>query len=566
MVIPRKALSISHILLAAFLLAGLLPAAVVTAMAFAAARDTLEAEIGHELQARAAAASSEVDRMMFERLQNVASWSRLEIMQELRVGDVDKRLSRFLAELKASYGGVYVALHVTDGNRIIVASSEPRQLGQRYDPPAMGPGIALSHDGARPLALSADRLPLAADIADETDGGPIGTLYAVFDWSQVRQILATATSDGNSVALLDRRGNRLAATDRWSDHLREPYLSAEADSAGYQSFPGFGWRIAMLQPKSVALAPVRQLGWAFLLLLVSTVVIAALVVVPISASIARPLHRLADFARNFIRAQRAVPPPAGGPAEVRELAAAFQQMIGDLERLKENLTHAAKLAMVGEMAAALSHEVRTPLGILRSSAQILLREPGLGEEAREVCGFIVNETERMNRLITSLLDTARARPPEPLPLDLAELARQAIAMLQAQAGRKHVTLACAEPPGDVTVNCDREQMTQVLLNLLLNALQILPAGGRVEVALQREGDAVVLDVADDGPGIPPELCERVFDPFVTRRPGGIGLGLAVVRQIVAAHGGTISAGRSRLGGALFRLRLPAGDNAIRISP
>jgi len=302
------------------------------------------------------------------------------------------------------------------------------------------------------------------------------------------------------------------------------------------------------------------------ILLAATIVIAALVMIPVAANIARPLDRLTHFTRNFIREQRAVPPPAGGPAEIRELSSAFNQMIQDLERLKQNLTHAAKLAMVGEMAAALTHEVRTPLGILRSSAQLLLREPGLSEEGREVCGFIISETERMNRLISTLLDSARARPPELLPVDLQGLAQQVAAMLAAQAGKRNIALHCAEGAADATTLCDKEQITQVLLNLLLNALQILPEGGRIEVAVRREHDSIVIDVADDGPGIAPELCERVFDPFFTRREGGIGLGLAVVRQIVAAHHGSISAGRSDLGGALFRLRLPAAGNQDTIAP
>jgi two-component system sensor histidine kinase HydH len=128
----RKAPSISHLLLAVFLLATLLPASVMTWMAFSEARDTLETEIGRDLQARAGSVVTEIDRMMFERLQNVASWSRLEIMQELRVGDIDKRLSRFLDETKASYSGVYLELQVVDAGQTIVASSEPRRLGEKF--------------------------------------------------------------------------------------------------------------------------------------------------------------------------------------------------------------------------------------------------------------------------------------------------------------------------------------------------------------------------------------------------------------------------------------------------
>jgi two-component system sensor histidine kinase HydH len=129
-------------------------------------------------------------------------------------------------------------------------------------------------------------------------------------------------------------------------------------------------------------------------------------------------------------------------------------------------------------------------------------------------------------------------------------------MLKPQAAKKNIALDFMDAGTDATALCDPEQMTQVLLNLLLNALQILPEGGHIEATVKHGTDAVLLEIADDGPGIAPELYDRVFDPFYTQRSGGIGLGLTVVRQIVAAHRGEIVAGKSHLGGALFRLRLP----------
>lgn len=555
----RKAYSISHILLAAFLIAGLLPAVVLTWMAFTTARASLETEIGHDLQARANATAVEIDRMMFERLQNVSSWSKLEIMQELRVGDVDKRLSRFLAESKASYGAAYVELNVVDAHDLVIASSEPGRIGQRYHPANGGQGVLLAQGDVNTARLVADRLPLSAKIPDTIEGQETGTLYAIFDWAQVRQVLSAASGNGSTAALFDRHGKLLAATQGWTSGNDMQEISATAVSRGFEDFPGFGWQVVVAQSKAVALEPVRQMGRTFAGLLLIIGALAAIAAIPVSASIAEPLARLTYFARNFIREQRTAPPPAGGPSEVRELSAAFGQMIDDLERLKENLTRAAKLAVVGEMAAAMSHEVRTPLGILRSSAQLLLREPGLSEEGREVCGFIISETERMNRLVSTLLDCARTRPPELKPVNLAELASHGIAMLRPQAAKKQIALELKHDGSDVTALCDTEQITQVLLNLLLNALQILPEGGRIEIAVRREQDTLVLEVADDGPGIAAELYERIFDPFFTQRSGGIGLGLTVVRQIVEAHRGHIVADKSALGGALFRVTLPQDD-------
>lgn len=550
-----SALPIRHTLLVAFLLAGLLPAMLVTGLAFFEARAVLKAEIERDMLTRAAAAAAEIDRMMFERMQNAVSWSQLEIMQEVRIGDVDKRLSNFLRTLKTSYQGVYSELYVTDAAGTVVASSDPAQIGSQRSIPAAWLEAPLPQGRGWALPLTGNALPLQADIGDVFSGQRAGTLMVHFDWGQVHQVLAAASADGRAAALLDRDGRTLAAVGDWDAATAGSRLYANSER--FANFPGFGWQVALAQPEALAFAPVRRMGWVFLLLLALTAVLAVLAAAPVASRIARPLASLTSFARNFMREQRSATPPATGPAEVRELSAAFAQMIADLERSRENLTRAAKLAVVGEMAAAMTHEVRTPIGILRSSAQLLLREPGLSDDGREVCSFIISETDRLNRLISTLLDSARPTSPELKPVDVARLARQTATMLTAQALKKNIVINYADCAGEVSALCDEGQITQVLLNLLLNALQILPDGGHVSVSAWQEGEFALLAVADDGPGIAPELRERVFDPFFTQRVGGVGLGLVVVRQIVAAHSGEISVAQSELGGALFRVRLPA---------
>jgi len=241
--------------------------------------------------------------------------------------------------------------------------------------------------------------------------------------------------------------------------------------------------------------------------------------------------------------------------EIVAMSHAFSKMLADLERLNENLTRTAKLAVVGEMAAAMSHEVRTPLGILRSSAQLLMREPGLTEEGREVCGFIISETDRLNKLVSTLIDSARPRLPEFSLVNVTELARQAIAMLRIRAETKNIALEL-EGEGTYSAMCDAEQITQVLLNLLLNAIQVLPEGGKVVVAIWPSPPHLIISIADNGPGIPASQREQIFDPFFSQRPGGTGLGLAIVKQIMTAHHGRIDVYESSLQGAEFRLQLP----------
>jgi signal transduction histidine kinase len=207
------------------------------------------------------------------------------------------------------------------------------------------------------------------------------------------------------------------------------------------------------------------------------------------------------------------------------------------------------------MSAAMSHEVRTPLGILRSSADILLREPKLSPEGREVLGFIISETERLNKLVSTLIDAARPRTPAFANVNLTEIIANAIALLKNQAQQKEITITF-EHAEATNLRADADQMTQVLMNLLMNAIQILPSGGKIEVHLQSISDDIVMDILDDGPGILAENQAQIFEPFFTQRAGGVGLGLAVVRQIVQAHGGDIFYQTSKYQGAQFIITLP----------
>lgn len=547
-----KSISIKYVLPIGFVLASLLPLVIFSAMAFTEARRALELEISQDIHARSQATMAEIDRMMFERIQNVNSWSQLEIMHEIRIDDVDKRLSRFLNELDTSYRGVYLEIHAVNSANQIIASSDAKKIGQFYAYPT----------APNELIPRQNLLPLSSDIVDPITGANTGRLYAIFDWSKIENILERSTGESRSAALFDGNHDLIAETRHWQNYQNSSAITATATSQGYQGAPSLQWQLSITQPKSIAFSPIRKLGGIFLLFLLMVTAIASLAALPIAASIAKPLRRLSQFARSFKSLPESGNVPIGGPNEIQELSFAFKQMIEDLRKSQENLTRAAKLAVVGELAAAMSHEVRTPLGILRSSAQILMREKGLSDEGKEVCGFILSETERMNKLIDTLLDSGRVRTPDIHPADLVAIAEQTITMLSAQAQKTNVGISIT---GYKTLwsSCDREQITQVLLNLILNAMQIVNKNGQIEVHLYADQNNSVIEVADNGPGIPPGTEDRIFDPFFSKRSGGIGLGLTVVRKIIESHHGSIYAGTSHLGGALFTIRLPLIKEPIK---
>ena len=204
----------------------------------------------------------------------------------------------------------------------------------------------------------------------------------------------------------------------------------------------------------------------------------------------------------------------------------------------------------------MAHEVRTPLGILKSSGQLLAREQQLSPEGQEMVGFILSETERLNRLITTLIECARPRPPQFRPADLHAIIRHSLELIEAQAANRSIRLEQDLKADPSELVCDAEQLLQVILNLVLNAVQVLRHDGIVRVGTRISGDDLVIEIADNGPGIAPDKRARIFDPFVTYREGGIGLGLTVVQQTVRQHGGSVEVGASGLGGALFRISLP----------
>jgi len=244
----------------------------------------------------------------------------------------------------------------------------------------------------------------------------------------------------------------------------------------------------------------------------------------------------------------------------REAAAVIREQVETISAARARLVQSEKLAALGQLATAIAHEVRNPLAVIRSSAQGLSESAPPGDhEAHRACAFITAEIDRLSNVISSLL--AFARPPqlEPRPVAARALFDRALLLAADDLADAGVRVERRDG-GDVPpVRADPDLVCQVLLGLLSNATAALGPGGEIALEAQRADGAVELSVADSGPGVAPELRQRVFEPFFTTRPRGTGLGLAVARQIVEAHGGRIEVGERAGGGARFVIRLPAAS-------
>ena len=556
-----KNLSVKQLLLSTFMLAVLIPSITIATLAFVEARNVLKFEIEHDLNTRAIAAMDEIDRMVFERLQNVASWSQLEVMQDARIGDIDKRLSTFLSDLKHNYSGVYSGLYVIDQHKKIISSSELDAINQTLKLTDRWEHISLNTTSLDLHVIRDEKLPISTMISSEFGSNQTYYLVVYFNQQQLEQVLNHATTGRSAVILRDSQHKIIANTALLQKEDDDQTMKARALSEGFRSFKSLNWQLEIIKYRDDALAPIKQMGLIMLALSIMTLLISFLIAIPVAKYITKPISKLTIFAKNFVSSGIQSKPPEGGPVEIKEMTEAFTRMIANLEKSQENLTRAAKLAVVGEMAAAMSHEVRTPLGIIRSSAQVLMREPQLTKEGKEVCGFVISETERLNKLVSTLIDAAKPRALDLKPNDIIGLTKHALALLKVEAEKKNIQLhfeAHAMP--ELILNIDVAQMTQVVLNLLMNAIQILSEGGQVRVTISRMQTHAQISVADDGPGISEDKRNHVFDPFFSQRAGGIGLGLAIVRQIVYAHFGEIFVQESPQHGAEFIIRLPYLNN------
>ena len=581
-------MTIRKTLLIAFLSVGLLPAILLSSLAFVKARQDIQAEIERNIAVQAAGVAADIDKIMFERLQNAATWSRLDIMQDIQIRDVDKRLSHFLADLHGGYKNVYLDLSCVDAEGNVISSSEAVRVGQHREKQPVWQQVSLSGvrvDIDSPTEQAGGALLMHVPIASAFAVGKLGELQLQLDWTEIYDVLDQAASiGGRSLAVLDEEGRVIAASqalrDRglllgtalasWRGETAEhkvlvrsgqPIVDGDvvvgaARSLGYANFTGLGWTTLIVQPVDLALQPVHRAAIIFVGLLGAIVILTLFMATWVSREIARPITALTGFARGYMRNKVLQAPPAAGGGEVGELTNAFVQMVRDIDQSQQNLVRASKLAVVGEMSSVIAHEVRTPLGILRSSAQMLKREAGISEEGRELVGFIDSETERLNRLVSAMLDTARPRAPSYGAVDMHELIEHSVAMLGGQADKKQVVVSTSLRADNPLIEADEEQMTQVLLNLLMNGLQILGQGGRIDLTTRDDGENLLVEIADDGPGINPAERSKIFEAFFFKREGGIGLGLAIVQQIISTHGGWIEAAESDLGGALFRICLP----------
>jgi PAS domain S-box-containing protein len=256
-------------------------------------------------------------------------------------------------------------------------------------------------------------------------------------------------------------------------------------------------------------------------------------------------------------------------AHVRDLTEA-KGMEAEAQASRERLHQVEKLSAMGSLLAGVAHELNNPLAIVIAQSSLLV-EKATAEDVKRRGERIHAAAERCGRIVKSFLAMARQKPPQREPVAIGEVVTAALEMVSYGVRSSGIEVETAVDPGLPVITGDRDLLTQVIANLLINAQQALmdrPSPRRVTIGARRDGDAIAIRVTDNGPGIPDEIMRRVFEPYFTTKPAGVGtgIGLSICRNVVEAHGGSVSLSNRPEGGAQFDIRLPVAIGEEQATP
>jgi nitrogen fixation/metabolism regulation signal transduction histidine kinase len=279
-----------------------------------------------------------------------------------------------------------------------------------------------------------------------------------------------------------------------------------------------------------------------------------------TARITRPVQRLAESAGRVAAGNWGATVEVASNDEIGQLARAFNRMTHELVGQRDKLVQAERVAAWRELARRLAHELKNPLFPLQITVENMQRARDnypeqFDEVFREGTSTLLAELSNLKQIIGRFSDFARMPAPEMHPVSLNELAVETMRLFEAQLAQSNIRPALQLDPRLGPVRADAEQMTRVLRNLVLNAVDAMPQGGQLTVRTAAVGTGARLEVSDTGQGLTPEECERLFTPYYTTKTHGTGLGLAIVQSVVSDHKGRIAVESEKGKGTTFRIDL-----------
>jgi two-component system sensor histidine kinase HydH len=247
--------------------------------------------------------------------------------------------------------------------------------------------------------------------------------------------------------------------------------------------------------------------------------------------------------------------------------AIIQQRTREQLSLKEKLAQSERLSSLGGMVAGISHEIRNPLGIIRSSAELLKKKVAQFDPSNSIPDIIVEESSRLNLIITDFLNFAKPRPPHRTACHLEDILEKNIVYITPQIQDQGYIIVKNFANHLPEIQADSDMLYQAFLNIFMNAIQAMPEGGKIQVSIQSADHIITVCIEDEGSGVPEDLLERIWDPFFTTKEKGTGLGLGIVKNIIESHNGSIRVENLKEGpGVRVIIELPVTNNGELTDP
>ncbi|MBI5682350.1 MAG: HAMP domain-containing protein [Deltaproteobacteria bacterium] len=591
----RKSLAIKISLL--FLVAIIPPYFLTSLLYFQNSREAIYSEIVRGLKAETELIRENIDARLFLLRSNVMAWAGLEVMKDILTDDVDKRITSVLEGFKRDYrltGEIYAI----GKNGDVVASSNPLYIGRNIKDEYLVRGLSgeiIEIDAHSSKISSRQVISFIAPINPSFLGSkPIGAIVLEYEVNGLKDVLAiggipilavlnkkgevVVSSQEGAVEktgitdYIDGKGTATAASSRG-------YIVALSVSKGYFDFKGFGWRLAGAVDEYEVLSPVRWVEKESLLLGISGAVVIFILIFVFANRAVRPLKELSimadhiartkDFTSGFVGTKRS--------DEVGKLAHAFNHMVEEtkgyiskLKEMEEGVRRADRLSALGELSAGMAHEIKNPLGIIKSSADMLRTWLEKDLRCSPLASVISEESDRLAKILEAFLQFARPRPPQIAPCQINDVVKKSVSLLSPDIKKSGIIMEVELDDAVPIIKADADQLHQVFVNLIINAIQAMPEGGRLLVssmfnpifntgqdAKSKTYDFVEIAFSDTGSGISQEYKDKIFNPFFTTKEKGSGLGLAIVQRIIEGHKGWIRVWQGTPSGITFRIYLPA---------
>ncbi len=356
--------------------------------------------------------------------------------------------------------------------------------------------------------------------------------------------------------------------DKLQYYDRDAVLKGEPYRAIYQPLVSHGGKVLGLIfvgiPKKYTFEAAVTTWYFFPVILLVGFMLATVIGYTISRGISRPIRHLyrgvlavadGDLEQHFEEETK---------DEIGDLGRAFNIMTRKLRQLKEleqEVQRRNRLAALGELSAGVAHEIRNPLSVIKNSAEMLRNRNHDDARMRELTGYIIDEVERLNRVITNFLQFARPSEPNLERVDINEVLQHTIDFLEPETQTTNISIEKKFQSDLPPVLADAEQCHQVFLNLCMNAFQAMNGEGLLTVET-RSAEMVDVIITDSGEGIPAELTQRIFDPFFSTKDDGVGLGLSLVHKIIEKHNGRIRVSSKLGSGATFIVSFPKADASV----